>query len=168
MSGWYVIQTKQLKEDLASINLTKQNFSVYSPLIESCEIKRFCKKNSKKPLFPSYIFVFISSIKESWKKITYTRGVRKIITIGDSFIPLPNDLIEALRKKEQNGTISLSKIKDLKIGDPCKINQGALINQECILSKFCSKERVKVLFTILGRHIKCVISRKFLEPKFDA
>ena len=96
MSGWYVIQTKQLKEDLASINLKKQNFSVYFPLIESWEIKRFCKKNSKKPLFPSYIFVFIPSIKESWKKITYTRGVRKIITIGylhSLLAPLPCDFV---------------------------------------------------------------------------
>ena len=59
-----------------------------------------CKQTTVKPLFPGYLFVFIDYLKDNWSKINYTRGVKKLITLGRNFLPVSKDFVDELKKKK--------------------------------------------------------------------
>ena len=105
MNNWYVVQTGPSKEFVAANNLASQNFNIYLPQLKR-NITRFnCKQTTVKPLFPGYLFVFIDYLKDNWSKINYTRGVKKLITLGRNFLPVSKDFVDELKKKEIDGYI---------------------------------------------------------------
>jgi len=166
MNNWYVVQTGPAKEFVAANNLASQNFNIYLPQLKR-NITRFnCKQTAVKPLFPGYLFVFIDYLKDNWSKINYTRGVKKLITLGRNFLPVSRGFVDELKKKEIDGYICLSKFDNFKRGETCLIKNGIFFNKLCVIDKVYENNKIHIIFNFLGREIKYLVSRDDLEPKF--
>jgi transcriptional antiterminator RfaH len=161
---WYVVQTKPNQEFFAAQNLLNQFFEVYLPIVN---IKKYqCKKiiDIKKPLFSGYLFVFLKNINENWHKINFTRGIKKIIQLGETLLPIDKNFINFLKSKEINGKIFLSDLKKIKNGDKYFLNNKIFKKILCEIDSVIDKNRVKVFLNILGRETRLTVSKIFLEP----
>ena len=164
MSSWYVVQTKSSKEFLAEQNLLNQFYKVYLPITN---VKKFCKAKSvnyEKPLFPGYLFIFSKNINKDWHKINSTRGVKKIIHLGNSFCPIDQNFVNFLKSKEINGKISLSDLSNLKKGREFYICNDIFYRTLCKIDRVLNNKKIRVLLNILGRKTRYVVSKEFLEP----
>ena len=54
--GWLVVKTKHKCEQKATLNLERQGFSTFLPLIDVEKVIRGKKVSIQEPLFPSYLF----------------------------------------------------------------------------------------------------------------
>ena len=90
MLNWYVVKTKNNKEEFAKQNLINQNFQVYLPIVKT--IKKFGNKliTVKKALFPNYIFVkIILDVFTSYHKtfnLSITFCLHSSVSLDHSFI----------------------------------------------------------------------------------
>lgn len=57
---WYVVYTQPRNEKKCAVYLTEQNIQFYLPLVKTIRQWSDRKKKVEIPLFPSYMFVFIS------------------------------------------------------------------------------------------------------------
>jgi len=164
MKSWYVIQTKHKKEFLAESNLTNQDYTTYLPKIYETIHYRKTIKKVLKPLFSNYLFVLVDNLKNNWSKINYTRGVKGIVDFDGSFPFVPEEFIDALKSKEINGHISLSKVSSLYRGKICRINNSAFFNHICSVEKIYKNNKVVVLLNSLENKIKYLVSKEDIVP----
>lgn len=146
--AWYVIQCKGGESFRAAENLGNQNFEVFHPVLN---VKR--RRSGKlamvcEPLFPHYLFIRLDQVASNWRPIRSTRGVLKLLTFGDTPIPVSNALIETLKQQphEQNGIHSY-----FTPGQKVTITEGPFKNLEAIFKSTKGEERAIVLINMLQR-----------------
>jgi transcriptional antiterminator RfaH len=109
-SRWYVVQTQPHAEAKAAWHLKRQDFVTYLP--------RYLKKRRHArlvdevaaPLFPRYLFVSIDVATQRWLSIRSTFGVTRLVCHGDRPAPVPDDVIDALRRREDaDGLVKLER-----------------------------------------------------------
>src|SRR5690242_15044280 len=77
---WYVVRTKNRKEDYAVQQLERRGVSVFLPRIAEPE------RDQVAPLFPGYLFVHIA-LFEQYYRVAWTPGVRSFVAFGA--VPTP-------------------------------------------------------------------------------
>ena len=147
MSSWYLIYTKPLQERIALANLRRQGYEAYLP---RCEKKtangaRVCA------LFPRYLFIHLADDTDNWRPIRSTLGVSRIVRFGGRAACVPDDLIDALRAREDPAGMQPAPEKPLRRGDRVVFTDSALRDCEAIFQRATGEERVVVLMNIIGR-----------------
>jgi transcription antitermination factor NusG len=144
VSRWFLINTKPRKEfqveNILSINLDE--VEVYCP--------KYMKKNNIRAFFPNYLFIKIADEKLFYT-IKYTPGVRKIIGNGKGPVIVPEEIIKAIKEREEEGYVKIvRKNDDLRRGDKVKIEEGPFDGVEGIFQEeLKDSERVKILVSLL-------------------
>lgn len=84
IQGWYVIYTQSRYEKKIAQKLNEQNFKVDLPF--NTEVSQWSdrKKKIEKPLFSSYVFVYLDSLKD-YSKAMSIDGVVLFIKFGGRF-----------------------------------------------------------------------------------
>ena len=81
--NWLVVNTQPHKETYALVNLRRQGFACYCPMV----VKRIRHArrayDANRPMFPSYIFVNYASTEGKWRRVQSTFGVRSIVLQGE-------------------------------------------------------------------------------------
>ena len=108
---WTLVATPQRKERCARLNLERQGFVVYCPMVPTQIRHARVLSQVLRPLFPGYLFVQICQDAESWRPILSTIGVRALICSGNR--PVFADRL-------------VSVIKELEGASPGKGNQQKL------------------------------------------
>ncbi len=93
-SKWYLIFTKPNCEKRVVAQLTKRKIENFSPLNRIVKYDRNKKRISLKPLFPSFVFVYISDVEIG--KIRKIGGVINFIYWLGKPVIIPEDVIEKL------------------------------------------------------------------------
>lgn len=110
---WYAARTKPKQESVAVLNLARQKFEVYSPLvtIERRHGKRISVE--REPLFPGYVLVRFNLADENWRAINSTRGILGLLTMTTDQppTPLPNEEIESIQRREMTGQLFISEVQ---------------------------------------------------------
>ena len=147
-AAWYVIQCKGGESFRAAENLGNQDYEVFHPVLNvqrrrSGKLSTVCE-----PLFPHYLFIRLDQIASNWRPIRSTRGVLKLLTFGDTPIPVSNTLIETLKQQphEQDGIHSY-----FTPGQKVTITEGPFKNLEAIFKNAKGEERAIVLINMLQR-----------------
>lgn len=154
---WYVVQTQPRAERRAATHLARQGFEVYLP----CYLKK--RRHARRvetmpaPLFPRYLFVSIDIVTQRWRSISSTFGVTRLVCNGEDPAPIADDVIEALRHREDNGFVRLSARSRFSIGDPVRLVGGAFANCFAQFESMTDAERVCVLLDLLGRKVRLVL-----------
>lgn len=155
-TGWYLVYTKPRQELDAKINLERQKFTTYLPLQKQPIRKYGVYQVVTKPLFPRYLFIYLSSGIDDWSKIHSTRGCVSLVQFGTCPARVPQLLIEYL-KKEETDRISkqtITSIPNFKVGDRIRILDGILSDYEGIVQVKNSQQRISVLLIIAENHTR--------------
>ena len=144
---WFVINTNPRCEDLVCQLLIKESFEVFLPKVQKRSSKREASSSKKalEPLSPGYLFVRLNLNAPGWAKIKYLQGVRKVLSFGDSPVPVSEEIISSIKQKIKSGGYA-KKSLSLKAGDKVRFAKGPFEGLEGIFTgEVSGKERVKVL-----------------------
>ena len=107
------------------------------------------------PLFPRYLFVEIDIAVQRWRVIQSTVGVSRLVAHGDAPVAVHDDVIGALRRREDaSGHVRLDIRPKFKVGDPVRVLEGAFCDCLGIYEGMSDHERVGILLDLLGRKVR--------------
>ena len=156
-SGWYLVFTKPHHENIASINLQRQGFHIYFPLIQQHKRRQNLYKIVTEPLFPRYLFIHLNSEKEDWSKMRSTRGCVSLVRFGQIPARIPDALVLQLKQDEATRVIQDEKMTPaFKSGDRVRILEGVMSAYHGIVEVKNSPQRVTLLLTIAEGHTRSV------------
>lgn len=156
---WFAVQTQSNRETKAAHHLKRQGFEVYFP--------RYLKRRSHArkieivpaPLFPGYMFVAIDLETQRWRAIRSTVGVLRLVTNGDEPSPLPDALIDAMRRREdEEGFVKVEQGPSFNRGDKVLVRAGAFSDTQGLFEGLADRDRVAILLDLLGRKVRVMLS----------
>lgn len=154
-SRWYVVHTQPNAEARALTNLARQGFRTYLPRYRAR--RRHARRVDivGRPLFPRYVFVAIDLAQQRWRAIQSTFGVSHIVCNGDRPSPVPTDVIDAIRAREDaHGWVLLGTAADLAAGTSVRILEGAFADHLGLYEGITDDSRVAILLELLGRQVR--------------
>lgn len=149
--------TKPNFEATAAEHLRRQGYQYYYP---RHLLRLPNKKPVIRPLFARYIFVLIDT---AWYGITGTRGISRVLMGPSAPEILPTVFIEALKKREsKDGLVSLPIPPKFSPGQQLRARNGPLEGQLLIYEGMSTHDRVRVLFSAMGRQCSVELAEKAL------
>jgi transcriptional antiterminator RfaH len=152
MGFWAVARTQPNREDFAIKMLAIKGFpETYLPLIKEKiphEKSRFTRVEG--PMFKNYLFLVIED--RFWDAMKCP-GISRLLMDGIRPAKVRDGVVEALKAREVNGYVKLPGLPGLdalKAGDRVKIIHGPFAGLPAFYAGQSSRDRVKVLLTLLG------------------
>jgi len=162
MKHWYVIQTKPRQECVAHTNLERQDFECFLPLMNEWRKKRGKKVLTEVAMFPSYLLANIDLQLTCCTPIRSTRGVIAMVRFGNEFIPVPNQIVAAIKKYSQQ-QLSQTDLIQYKLGQHVQIEAGPFKGLSAIFLEQSGPERAVLLLDMLGKQQKVELPVAALE-----
>ena len=155
--GWHVICTKPRHEKKVYDELLFQKFVSYLPMIKQTSKWSDRYKILEKPLFPSYVFVFLNNIPE-YHQTLKINGVVSYIRFNNKPAKVKEAEIETIKRVIDNCTqIELAQ-QDIEPGTYCFIQTGPLAGFECEVISLNRKNRILVRINSLRQNITAKIN----------
>lgn len=164
MNSWYLVQTKSRQENLAKENLERQGYSVYLPIGHIRRRRRGKSYNETGPLFPLYIFIFLSDGVDDWGPIRSTIGVAKLVKFGQIPARIPDKLMQALKAREDASGIQMLPDRQYQVGDHVRISEGPFEGYEAVIFAKSARERTVLLLKVIENYVKLELNVQHLEP----
>lgn len=164
MKRWYAVHTQPRAEKRAEIHLRNQGFSTFLPKVKG--ERRHARRVDQVvvPLFAGYLFVELDVESTSWRCINGTHGVRRLVCHGNSPAPVPHDVVDKIRSREDScGVVELCP-QLLRKGDRCRISTGPLSDVEAIFEELSGVRRAVLLLELLGRSVRVSVPVRRLVP----
>jgi len=150
---WFVLQFKPNSHNLATKNLTQQGFETFLPLHYSTSRKSSRFISTRKPLFPSYMFIRFDRAGSDWHKINNTYGVSRLITFNSILKSIPTKFVDSLMKRyDLSG--KLIPIQKLKKGDQVTVLTGPFADFVATVETYEIDQRICILMDLMGRKTK--------------
>ncbi len=164
MRAWYLVFTKPRQERKALENLERQRYEAWLPLM--CVRRRRTGRLAERvePMFPRYLFIRLDDEHDDWGPVRSTLGVANMVRFSGRAARVPDDLVEAIRARCDGQGVWRVPERELRAGDPVRIEEGPFAGYEAIFKASTSRERVVVLLTIAGRETPVNIGRAEIEP----
>jgi transcriptional antiterminator RfaH len=158
--GWYCLRAKPRMEMLAAQTIgTLSDVDVFLPRTIR---PRKEKPSPAKPLFPGYFFARFDPIIHL-RNVHYALGVSYIVRRKEVPVHVPPQVMIELRLISPDGILEIPD-QPHKIGDKVKAIAGLFKGDEGTVTQLVSaKERVRVLFEILGRETEVEIDESLLD-----
>ena len=164
MSDWYLVYTKARQEDAAASGLEEQGYRVYLPKLRVKRRRPGGKVDVEEPLFPRYLFAAPTQDDQSISPMQFTRGVQKIVRFGHIYLSASDDIVEAIKKKEDPDTgFHRLTMPSLRPGDAVRVKTGPLAGIDGIFETQSGQDRVIVLLEVLGQSTRTEVSIGELE-----
>jgi len=149
---WRAVYCKPRQEDRAEVHLRNQAYDAYLPRVRARRRLRGRDRTVIEPMFPRYLFVRLADYREDFGPIRSTRGVIGLVRMGEDFPTVPDELIAALRRREDpGGAIDLTAYHGLMPGEPVEITAGPFAGYQGLFDAASGEQRVVVLLEILNR-----------------
>lgn len=155
---WYLIYTKPRQENLAQENLQRQGYETYLPRVYQVRRRSGRYVKTIEAFFPRYLFIKLDTESDNWAPIRSTLGVSKMVRFDGIPAVVPDALIDALRKNEDDDGIQSLKQNNLVRGDKVTIIDGPLAGYQGIYQQQNSAERIAVLVDLVGKNTLVNIS----------
>lgn len=148
---WFVVYSKPRMESLAELNLRRQSYETYLPLVRLSRRRRGTLQKVIEPLFPRYLFIRMTAKQATLSPITSTRGVSNLVRFGQQVTWASDSLVNELRAEEDpvHG-LHVFVEPDLMRGEKVRVLEGALAGFEAIFEASSGDTRVTILMDILG------------------
>lgn len=157
MKRWFVVNTLPHQERRAEANLRRQGFETWLP--EFRRRRRHARRIDMilAPLFPAYLFVCLDVETERWRSINGTFGVVRLLCDGEVPKAVPAALIDDLmHRRDETGSIVLPSRK-FAFGEAVKVAAGAFADLEGLFEEMAGRDRVYLLFNLLGRKVRASV-----------
>jgi len=163
MKSWYIIYSKPKEERIAQEQLGRQGYETYLPLVMARVKQRGRNKKTIQPMFPRYLFIFLSDQTDDWGPIRSTIGVSSLVKFGVNPAKVPIEVITKLKESEEDKGFHEITNFDLKSGDDLIVAEGPFEGYEAIFLCQNADDRVAVLLKIAEKHIKLVLDQSLIE-----
>jgi len=149
MKSWYVIQTKQKKEEAAAYHLMDNAIEVFLPKMETYSFVYGKSRKVIKSLFPNYLFARFDPF-ESFRLVNWARGVTRVLGYEVTPSPIDDEVIEIIKRRVDEKCV-VQKALHFNAKDPIRINSGPFKDLMGIFERWVSEEgRVRVLVDLLS------------------
>lgn len=162
--NWYVVQSKPGQAERAAQELENQGFDTFLPLIRVEKIKRGKRSEQIEPLFPGYLFIYLSEMESNWRPIRSTRGVARLVTFGDKPAVVPHPVVAALRE-QLRGSKSEPAAPTLKPQQRVSIIDGPFQGLNAVFEQYDGEQRGFLLLELLGRWQRLSLSLETFRPQ---
>ncbi len=150
MNHWHLIYTKPNQEKVAFDNLIRQNYQCYLPLIHTEKILRGKKILTKEPMFPRYLFVWLSHDgQQNWSPIRSSKGVSHLVNFGGLAASLDDETMDNLQQKIDKALV----VKVFSIGDKVEILKGPFKGMEAIFNTYKGEERAMLFLNFMAKNL---------------
>jgi transcriptional antiterminator RfaH len=161
---WYLVQTHPRQEDRAETNLKSFGIETLAPRFKDRRRNFYTGEvtHHAKPLFPSYMFAkFIAN--DLYQKVRYTRGIRGLVSFGDSPTVIDEEIITMIRSRVmEDGFARIND--DLQSGDEVIIKDGPLRNFAGIFEReMKASDRVRILILTVSYQAHVEIERDMVK-----
>lgn len=154
MYSWYVVQVKPGQALKAQRELDHQGFETYLPLVTAEQIKKGKRTVVESPLFPGYLFIYLSKEASNWRPIRSTRGVAKVVSFGVVPAVMPTAAILAIKQQLKGKDAEQQWAPD----DSVSIANGPFKDLNAVFVEYDGEQRAFVLLELLGRWQKMSVS----------
>ena len=161
---WYLVYAKPRQETVARMNLERQAYTVYLPLVRQPRRHKGRMITIVAPMFPRYLFIQLDQQTDNWGPIRSTFGVVSIVRFGQAAAAVPNDLIALLRSREDESGIQILPAEQYRRGAKIRITDGGFAGYEGIFVAHSGRDRVTVLLQVLGRNTRARVDLGAIEP----
>jgi transcriptional antiterminator RfaH len=164
MIRWYAVYTQPHAETKALEHLLRQGYSAYLPRYRTrIRHARRCQMVLR-PLFPRYLFAGIDRGVMRWRPILSTIGVADVVRAGDEPTPVPSEIVNVIREREEAGGFDRSNPRDsLRLGELVRVTAGAFEDMVGRLVELRDQDRVVVLLELLGRGVRAQLRVETVE-----
>ena len=143
------MQLRRNSYKLAEVNLVRQGFRCFQPLIKETARDGVKFKDVLKPLFPGYFFVAFDPVEAQWQKINHTFGVTRHLTWDGIPQAVPNRFIEDLESGlDSTGHFILPRV--FEKGDDVYFNSGPFVGLLAQVEHLEPSQRVSLLISLMG------------------
>lgn len=161
MERWYVLRTKPRAEAQVSQLLAPRGIPCYCPQLT----RRLSGRLRTEPLFPGYLFARLGADPEHWKLARWSPGVAYILGGERSYVPVPDDVVGALRTRAAYESARAQRIT-FRAGEPVVIASGPLAGLEAVFDRMLSPSgRSRVLLEFLSRFTPVELNLALLRPR---
>src|SRR3569832_916721 len=100
---WYLVHTKPKQEKCALLNLERQGYACYLPILPTEKLRLGGLAIIDGRLFPRYLFIQLGQAisAKSLSPIRPTKGVSRLVSFGTEPAKVDDQLIELLKQREQ-------------------------------------------------------------------
>lgn len=160
---WFVAQLRPQGLARAQAHLANQGFQTFAPELHGTIVKGGVKRQSRKPLFPGYLFVSFDPATPGWAAINATRGVARLILDNPHRpVPLPDALMAGLQARCDDSGLLLPP-PNLKAGDRIRVLSGPFADLVTTIDTLPGPQRIGVLIDLMGRSVRTSLPRDQVE-----
>lgn len=156
MKNWFVLNTKPKKEFHVEKIFTEAGFEVYNP--------KYKHDGRIKAFFSGYEFIRFAH-PDDYRLVRYTRGVKKVVGNQEGPIPIPDEVVDQIKLREENGLIELLKYgEEPVVGDEIEVVEGPLKGLRGVFKReLTERERVLILLNYVSYQGQLIIEKKKLK-----
>lgn len=152
LSGWYLIYTLPRQENKVVQRLTQYEVECFLPTSKSVRQWHDRKKVIESPLFPSYVFVNLKSIKDFYFGQNVD-GASCYVKFGKQFAKVSQDVIDQIALVSRHGEDLSVSTEQFQPGQKLLITQGPLCGLSCEIVKSNETRKILVRVDLLQRNI---------------
>lgn len=154
LKQWFVVHTKPRSEARVCRWLETKQVSFFAPKMEKKRKRRHGKSTILEPVFPGYVFVQLEPHPNSWCKLQWTPGVKRILGYNGIPSPVPEAVITLLKERTEKKGFIESRPRFVK-GETVQITHGPLRGLIGVIEEARpGKERVRILMDLLCKPTK--------------
>ncbi len=160
--GWYCVRSKPRSERVATSHLEKiAGVEVFLP--RTCRIRKsHSVSQCPQALFPGYLFARFDP-NENLRAVNYCLGVSYVVKCQRKAVRVPDAIIAELTAIASDGVLDIVDLPH-RVGDEIRIVSGLFRGGEGKIVRLApARERIKVLFEILGRETEVEISEEDVD-----
>jgi len=160
---WYVIHTKPRQEHRALLNLERQEYECYLPLLAVEKVHKGNLTIREEPLFPRYLFIRLDTgvSGKGWGPIRSTKGVNCLVSFGKEPAKVDENLIKTLRAHDKITFVRPQRL--FMPGERLMITKGAFAGIEAIYQMSDGESRAMVLIELLKKPARLKIAPASLK-----
>ncbi|QHI35413.1 Transcription antitermination protein RfaH [Kordia antarctica] len=163
-NGWHVLYVKSRHEKKVYDFLSELSLEAYLPLIKTIKKWSDRKKVVHEPLFPSYVFVNLTSSLDFHKAFSVS-GACAYIRFGKEYAIVTDKEVNQIKlligSKDVTDVVMGTQLP--KVGEIKKINYGALSGLNCEVLKVGNVNKIIVQIESLQQNITASIPSYYFE-----
>lgn len=155
---WYAVQSLFRREPGAQLQLNRQGFRTFLPLMTKTVRHARKLKTLRAALFPGYLFVILDLEHDPWRSVNGTFGVSHLIMANDLPLPVPSGVVETLIDYADERNVCRFD-RDLKQGQSVRVTFGPIAEALGEIVSLDDKGRVRVLLEVMGGKVMTTLDR---------
>jgi transcriptional antiterminator RfaH len=148
--GWYVIYTRPNHEKKVTERLAELDIGFFLPTIQMLRVWRDRRKFVSRPLFPSYVFVYLKT-KENYFQGLETESALYYLKCGKTNARINENVINDIRLFINAGNEIEVSTAYFRPGQQLVVRSGPLTGLDCEVIQHDGKQKVLVRVRLLQR-----------------